>query len=101
MQMKRIKRFGVLQTSKVAAIIYFLISAVILVPMAIIMPLMQGFSDSPMPFSGGLFFILLPFIYAIMGFIFTALGCLIYNIIAKWIGGIEVEIDTVENNSEY
>ena len=30
--------------------------------------------------------------YAAMGFVLGALGALLYNLIAKWIGGIEVEV---------
>jgi hypothetical protein len=32
-------------------------------------------------------------IYGVMGFVFTALGCLLYNLVASWIGGIEVELE--------
>jgi hypothetical protein len=33
-----------------------------------------------------------PFIYGAMGFITGAIGALIYNLIARWIGGIEIEL---------
>ncbi|MBP8257789.1 MAG: DUF3566 domain-containing protein [Opitutaceae bacterium] len=39
------------------------------------------------------FALLLPVIYAVMGFVQGALGGLIYNLVAKWIGGIEVEVE--------
>ena len=39
------------------------------------------------------FAIAAPFLYAAMGFVFGALGASIYNVVAKWIGGIEVEVE--------
>ena len=39
------------------------------------------------------FAILAPFLYAAMGFVFGAIGAFIYNLVAKWIGGIEVEVE--------
>ena len=37
-----------------------------------------------------------PFLYLIIGFIFTAIGAWVYNIAAKWVGGIEYTSITVE-----
>ena len=37
--------------------------------------------------------VILPAMYAVMGFITGALGALIYNLVAKKIGGIEVEVE--------
>ena len=31
-------------------------------------------------------------ILPVAGFIFTALGCALYNLVAGWVGGIEVEL---------
>lgn len=39
------------------------------------------------------FAIFMPVLYAVMGFVFGALGAVIYNVIAKWVGGIEVEVE--------
>jgi hypothetical protein len=39
------------------------------------------------------FALAMPVMYAAMGFIFGALGACIYNLVAKWIGGIEVEVE--------
>ena len=35
----------------------------------------------------------MPVIYAIMGFITGVIGAFVYNLVAKWIGGIEVEVE--------
>jgi hypothetical protein len=41
-------------------------------------------------FGMGLF---MPVIYGVMGFIFGVIGAAIYNLVAGWIGGIEVEVE--------
>jgi hypothetical protein len=33
-----------------------------------------------------------PVFYAILGFVFGVIGAFIYNLIAGWVGGIEVEV---------
>ena len=35
----------------------------------------------------------LPIIYGVAGFIFTAIGCVIYNVVASRVGGIEIQMD--------
>lgn len=37
--------------------------------------------------------VLFPVFYAIMGFFFGAIGAWIYNLLARWIGGIQVEVE--------
>lgn len=37
------------------------------------------------------FAIAAPLLYAAMGFVIGAIGAVLYNVVAKWIGGIEVE----------
>ena len=51
-----------------------------------------------LPFAGAMM-IFLPFIYGLVGFITTAIGCMVYNLIAQWIGGIEVEVETIETGA--
>jgi hypothetical protein len=90
---KRIKRFGVVQTAKVFAVIYFICTAVIMAPMALLFGMLGGANTFPF---GTMFFVAAPFGYAILGFIITAIGCFTYNIVAKWVGGIVVEVETTE-----
>lgn len=98
--MKRVKKLGVYQTSKVAAVIFFLLSLVIILPVSLIantfnhMGPNQGFPG--FPFGGTIFFILLPLLYALFGFITTAISCVVYNLVAKWTGGIELEFETMD-----
>jgi hypothetical protein len=37
--------------------------------------------------------ILMPVIYGVMGFIGGVIGAAIYNLVARWIGGIELEVE--------
>ena len=71
------------------AVLYFFITLpfilFMLIPMFITRHQLPGF-----PF---VLIILLPFIYALFGFLFTIYGCAIYNQVAKWTGGFEYASD--------
>lgn len=98
--MKRVKRFGVFQTAKVASIIMFFVSFLFTLPFWLVGGLIGEFLGPAfpgIPFKGSLFFLFIPFFYAIVGFISTAISCLVYNFIARWTGGIELEIVTVDS----
>jgi hypothetical protein len=44
--------------------------------------------------AGGIVFAILAVLfYGLLGWVFTAIACLIYNLVAGWVGGIEVEVD--------
>jgi hypothetical protein len=98
--MKRISKFGVYQTSKVVAILLFLSSLIFLIPFGLFMNMTVGNHFPGFPFGEGVFFIVLPILYGVMGFIMTAIGCLIYNAVVKWTGGIEVEFEAVVESNE-
>lgn len=86
---QRIRRFGVGQTAKVLGVLYGLLGLVF-TPFFF---LMSAASPDSFPFGFG-FAILFPVMYAVMGFIMVALGCALYNLVAGWVGGIEVELET-------
>jgi len=88
---KQIINISPIQTAKVFAVLYFVLSLPLVGFMAI------SFSFAPGPKPGFGFLILFPFIYLIFGFIFTALGAWVYNLVAKWIGGIEYTSISTEN----
>jgi len=46
-----------------------------------------------MMFALGIF---MPIFYAVFGFIFGIISAAIYNLVAGWIGGIEVEVEQFE-----
>jgi hypothetical protein len=87
MMAQRIRRFGVGQTAKVLGVLYALLGLVFapfLVIAALFAPDTAGFGIG--------FAIAIPIVYGVVGFIFTAIGCLIYNLVAGWVGGIEIDV---------
>ena len=94
--MKRIKKFGVFQTAKVFAIIYFIIAAIFMIPFGLLSTALGSEAIPGFPVAGGLFLILIPFIYGFIAFIMIAIACLVYNLIAQKVGGIELEIEITE-----
>ena len=42
---------------------------------------------------GGLSIVFMPIVFAVMGAIFGGLGAVIYNVSAKYVGGIAVEVE--------
>ncbi len=84
----QIARVSVHQTAKVLAVIYGLIGLVF-VP---IMWLATSFAPDTGSNFGGAWVLIFPVMYAVFGYVFTAIGCLIYNWVAGMIGGIEVEL---------
>ncbi|MBA3234523.1 MAG: hypothetical protein H0T59_00850 [Chloroflexi bacterium] len=94
--MYRIRRFRVVKTANVVAVIYMLIIAIIFVP---IVALILAFGRDQAPggavavIVGGVF---VAIAYAIFGWIFTAIACAIYILASGWVGGIEVQIEKVE-----
>ncbi|MHC4165608.1 MAG: hypothetical protein ACYSWQ_01480 [Planctomycetota bacterium] len=95
--MAELKRFGVLQTAKFTAIMYFISTAIFVVPVGLIVaaadPAAGGEKSEFTAMFDGVFMFLMPIIYAVLGFVFVAIGCLFYNLIAKLVGGIEIEIE--------
>ena len=92
--MYRISRFGVVKTATMVALIYVIVIAIFFVPAAIIV-LALGRSTGVA--AGGVLIggVLIAVVYAAFGWIFTAISCAIYNLAARWIGGIEVQLQPV------
>jgi hypothetical protein len=44
---------------------------------------------------GLLFMIGIPIFYGAMGFVFGAIGALVYNVFAAMVGGIEIEVENI------
>ena len=84
-----LKKISILQTCKVTAVIY--------IPFSLIYVffgfLLLGSAKNPGENFLGVILILAPVWAVIMAFIFTGIGCLVYNFIAELIGGIEFELE--------
>lgn len=85
---QRIRRFGIGQTAKVFGLLYGIIGLVF-VP---VFALVAAFAPQESTGFGLGFALAMPLLYGVMGFISAAIGCAIYNAVAGWIGGIEVEL---------
>lgn len=86
----RIKRFGAHSTAATVAIIYFILAL-------IFVPILYFVSQSnPTGRFPAILLILGPVCYALFGYIATAFGCWIYNIIASWTGGIAMTLEADE-----
>jgi len=69
---KQITRISILQSSKVATALYALM---------------------------GFIYILMPIPMAVLGFIFFVLFAAIYNLLARWLGGMEVEVTDISRET--
>lgn len=84
----RIRRIDPMQAAKMATVLY-LVLGLILVPI-----FMLASMAAPTGTGFGIgFSILVPFIYAAFGFVFTLIGAALYNLVAGWVGGIELELE--------
>jgi len=95
-----IRRFGIVRTATVAAVIYALLSLgfwlIIALPLALVAGTSSG-GQFGAAFGAGavgvlLFGLIATVAYAVIGWVMVALGCLVYNVAAGWVGGIEVEV---------
>ena len=98
--MYRIQRFNVVKTATVVALMYMLVTAILfvaLVPLLVFIGITVG-SDAAAQRGLGSFVLVgfaVVFGYGIATWVATAIGCVIYNAIAAWIGGIEVKVEQV------
>jgi hypothetical protein len=97
--MVRIRRFNVVKTATVVALMYMVIVAIFAIPFFLLIAIAGvsvngGPTQSTGLVAGGIVFaILAVLLYGLLGWVFTAIACLIYNLVAGWVGGIEVEVD--------
>jgi hypothetical protein len=98
-----VKRVGVLSLAKIQAVIMAVFGLIIglfygllLGAMSAMMP--SGRDGAAMGGIGILSVFIFPIIYAVLGFIAGAIGALIYNFAAGFIGGIEMEIEDATPN---
>ncbi len=97
--MFRIRRFSVISTANTVAIMYFIGFLIILVPLVLIFSIAQvtvtdaSGQQSTFGVGGGLVFLLLvPILYGIVAWVGTALFCLLYNLTARFTGGMGVDV---------
>jgi Transmembrane domain of unknown function (DUF3566) len=102
---RRIKRIAPLQAGKMLGVLYGCMGLIFL-PFFALAGLVGAFAQhsqqlqtaggppaailAAMMFGFGIF---MPVFYGIFGFVFGVISAAIYNLIAHWIGGIEVEVE--------
>ena len=94
---KRLRKISVFQTSKVAAVLYGVLGLVFAPFIFLAGMFMPGEASGAGLFGGLLGALVLPVVYAVVGFIGTAIACVIYNVLAGMTGGIEFELEDVSS----
>jgi hypothetical protein len=96
--MQIVKSVGVMSVAKIMGLIYGCMG-LIFAPFFLLMGLlgsMVGQHKSPFAgIFGMIFAILMPVLYGGMGFITGAIGALLYNLFANWVGGFELELESL------
>ncbi|HWH59477.1 MAG TPA: hypothetical protein VN682_17750 [Terriglobales bacterium] len=98
--MQIIKSVGVLSVAKIFGLLYGCMG-LIFVPIFLIMAVAGAMAGpKEFPFGGVLGVVLafvMPIFYGGMGFVMGAVGALLYNLTAGWIGGFEVQLELAPN----
>src|ERR1051325_6045688 len=102
-----LKRVGVLSVAKMYALIAAVFGLIIGVFygmfMAVFAALMSSANGGSVA-AGGIGIIaifIFPILYGIMGFVAGAIGAVIYNFAAGFMGGIEMELDSADQAQSY
>ena len=94
--MRKIKRIAPLQAGKITGVLYFGLGLV-LVPVFLLASFVASHVARPqtaLPAVFGLgFAIMAPVLYGVMGFVGGVIGAALYNLAARIVGGIEVEVE--------
>ena len=100
--MVRIRRFNVVKTATVVALMYTVIVAVVAIPFFLLFAIAGvSVNGGPTQAVGNGFGLIVvgivaALVYGLIGWIATAILCLLYNFVAGLVGGIEVEVDRPE-----
>jgi hypothetical protein len=91
-----VKSVGVLSVAKIMGLIYACMG-LIFAPVFLVVGMMGSLvaqDKNPLAgMAGVVLAVLIPFIYGAMGFIIGAICALLYNLLAKLVGGFELELE--------
>jgi hypothetical protein len=88
---QQIARFSPHQNGKVFAVITAIGSVVFMVPF-----MLFAFTGAPEGARPPFWFVVgMPLMYLVMGYISVAIGCAVYNLLYRYVGGIEFETEGV------
>jgi len=103
----RIRKLGVLSVAKIEGAILFVLSLLISIPYGLILIIYGLVGGSAVGSNAGLaigaggvvigllIMVGLPIMYGVMGFIGGAIAALLYNLFSNWVGGIEIEVESI------
>ena len=92
--MYTIRRFSVMKTATVAAVMYVVIVAIFVIPFGILaVAFGRGDAGAGVGVSFLVFGLFAAVLYGVIGWVITAIACAVYNLAAGWVGGIEVQVD--------
>jgi hypothetical protein len=98
----RLRSVGVLSVAKVSGIFYGAMG-LLFVPFFLLFSMIAAVASKqtgapgfPAAFGIG-FALVMPILYAAFGFLFGALGAFVYNLVAGWIGGFEMELQAMHS----
>lgn len=93
---RRLKSIAPLQLGKILGLLYGLVSLLV-IPIFLLVGIgtaIGGGQGSGAPAGVMIGFALVaPFLYAAMGFLTGLIGAFVYNLVASWVGGIEVQVE--------
>jgi hypothetical protein len=78
-----IKRFNILQTGKVLGVIYGMLGILIL-PFFLIGIIVGGKEQAPI--------LIMVIVYPVIGFVGGIIGAAFYNLAARWVGGLKMDL---------
>ena len=88
---KQLTNIAPLRAGIVLGIIYGFLG-VLFVPIFLLMAVFGGKAGAPVVFGGAFLAILFPVMYSVAGFVGGIIAAAIYNLVAKWTGGLEFEV---------
>ena len=92
---KQIIRISILQSSKVISALYFVLGFLytfFAIPMII-------FGNQELKIIGCVY-LFMPIFMGVFGFIFFVIFAALYNLLAKWLGGVEVEVESTDAKAQ-
>jgi hypothetical protein len=93
-----LKSVGVMSVAKIMGLLYGCMG-LIFAPILLLVGVLGSIAgQDKTPFAGvvGIVLaVLMPVLYGVTGFVSGAIGALLYNLLAKWVGGFELELGSL------